>query len=870
MHTVHPNPIFKAMPRTKMTTKRKLGTAEEQTSRYTLAGAFNTIKRQLKEDQIEGEWSVSDNPEFDVSTNIFKTRDGHSSWKVQMRITGSIITVIMTGRHAGAIIEAVKRHANKVTPKKQKKAKSKNVLSQGSSSPSSDAAAGTQRLSRSRSRQNLDSAEASNDNFMRNLDQGTLTVRDERWIFKAQHFVTAVHRKYGSDVKLTIANGGQCMAVLAEKRIRGEEKRATMNFWPSSGSFTLTGIKRMRDGAPYDFFHTTIKDGPDIFDDQLIDPNTQMGLGETNDSDDPELKLKETPGGSDAENEQEEGQLHFDEDPPLGKTGGVNVIAEDIDVEDPPDGGATKVLTDVEGPRAQFVHYLTRQLFAKVVKGFRGTEGAELKFKKLHAKQFIRKIMLEQYISHTSQPPTPEMSVTHGYLIDIKRVASQKIHKWFVGQVPKWVEQAVEMTKDIGPEESIFGTSVHMMTHMRKIIADSTQTIAGLKKMVDAQAKQIAQLQKATANTCPKLDRTAPLDKPATKGELEAVERKMRGMLHGQNKGDTEAIKTWMLKEVKFAVGPLDSMSRKIKMTQDVLDSEKDKRIEAQRILLLTRERVRKLEAAVEAAGGGGQEAVLRHMREQIRVLEDAQGGNQEITDDSLRTILMKLSPEIEVMIAQAVDKIMDERPREQTSAQRRLDFQEEGTALQLGYKPPQSSPQPSPKRVKTEDGRPGGRSRSGPNSDRSSRGGGAHGSSTNVASRAGASKGGSASLQLVEEPEEKLQFTQEVKPNPITRWGHIRQEYENVETALKWAGLVSGPGLNNDAGFTYDTIRTGAFSASALERMIIKRIGNQKNGAPLNHTKMNEAVTKLVGYLEALEKKHNRQSRPGTGNGRN
>ena len=94
----------------------------------------------------------------------------------------------------------------------------------------------------------------------------------------------------------------------------------------------------------------------------------------------------------------------------------------------------------------------------------------------------------------------------------------------------------------------------------------------------------------------------------------------MRGMLHGQTKGDTEAIKTWMLKEVKFAVGPLDSMSRKIKMTKDVLDSEKDKRIEAQRILLLTRERVRKL----EASRGGGQEAVLRHMREQLHVLEEA------------------------------------------------------------------------------------------------------------------------------------------------------------------------------------------------------------------------------------------------------
>ena len=49
-------------------------------------------------------------------------------------------------------------------------------------------------------------------------------------------------------------------------------------------------------------------------------------------------------------------------------------------------------------------------------------------------------------------------------------------------------------------------------------------------------------------------------------------------------------------------------------------------------------------------------------------MLEGKQGEGQVITDDTIRTIMVKLSPEIDVMIAQAVDKLMDERPRARPS----------------------------------------------------------------------------------------------------------------------------------------------------------------------------------------------------------
>lgn len=276
-------------------------------------------------------------------------------------------------------------------------------------------------MSRSRSKQNLNGDEDINDNFVRNLDQATLTVNDERWIFKAQHFVTAVHDMYGSEVEITIANEGQCMAVLVEKRLKGVNRRVTMNFWPVSGCFTLTGVKELRNGNPYQFFHKTIHNGPDIYDDHLINPNTQMNQNEDNNDEGKELVMKMTPGGSDPDTEQEEGELHIKEE----KEVQVDAVEQDVDDEEPSgDGGASEMLTDVEGSRAQFVHYLTRQLYEKVVKGIRGGEGVELKFKKMHALKIIQNIMLEQYISHTSQPPNPEMSINHDYLLDMKKVAS--------------------------------------------------------------------------------------------------------------------------------------------------------------------------------------------------------------------------------------------------------------------------------------------------------------------------------------------------------------------------------------------------------------------------------------------------------------
>ena len=82
----------------------------------------------------------------------------------------------------------------------------------------------------------------------------------------------------------------------------------------------------MRDGEPYRFFHKTIKDGPDIFDDHLHEPNTQMGQTGENDSEEEEMKMNETPETSDAGIDREDEQLHLANEPEAGDDNGVQAV----------------------------------------------------------------------------------------------------------------------------------------------------------------------------------------------------------------------------------------------------------------------------------------------------------------------------------------------------------------------------------------------------------------------------------------------------------------------------------------------------------------------------------------------------------------
>lgn len=103
---------------------------------------------------------------------------------------------------------------------------------------------------------------------------------------------------------------------------------------------------------------------------------------------------------------------------------------------------------------------------------------------------------------------------------------------------------------------------------------------------------------------------------------------------------------------------------------------------------------------------------------------------------------------------------------------------------------------------------------------ERNNRGGGGYGPSHAI-NRAGAIRGGFGPSQEMggAQEEEKLNLSMhENKSMPTPRWTYNSFQLENVLNALKYAGMAKCPSLTNDTEFTYNAIRTGAFSASALE----------------------------------------------------
>ena len=848
------------MARTKIVPKRE--------TLYTLGGgAFTIIRNQLKADGIEGVWSISKN-KVGANTNIFSVKINKSNLQVQMRITGPLIVIIMNAKRAEVITEAVKCHATKQSPKKGKK------LSQGSSSSCSD-------------------AEASDNYIDTMLDQGTLKVIDSRWSFKAQQFCDIVHKKYGPSHPINITGGGQCSVILRSTMTRSGEKRAMMNYWPSSALFTLTGNKTLRDGDPYTFFHKMIKDGPDGINDDDDDDDLQMeAKAQTSDPEEPTLKLEDEEEGEVGQAQEDEDSIDLD-----GQDNG-EVIAVNVDVDDAEavneEGDAAILELDIQGTHSQFVSYLARQLIESVVNSIKGVNSAETTFKKTHARTLIPLIVLEQYISRTSQSPCPETSIVTGYLKDVKQISASRMVKWLEKAAVTWVTKAEKIMAGIESTDNLRSEGEIMMSHMRTIISTSSQTIAGLNKRVGEQQKALdgfkqtlAQLQKASANRLGK--KGDAMDKPATKTELIAAERKLKTFVTAQTVDIGRAITTKLEKEFNTSINTLDKKlaitNSRLTHANEQADAERAKRMEGQQDTLAAKERIRGLEAKHD--------------------------GGLEMTDEIARRFMLWATPEIKILIAQSVDRFLDGK---HVTPQ-----PESAPAMQIEY---HGMDQGSPKRPRTDEGRgkakgkgrggarggkggnhtsssnPHGNSCSSSNSNGagSSSGSSSSGSSSTYSSynspgtssrssgtgeRYGNGKGGKGKGGNRSNPQHELTLfdddvggfslnlldpaTQETKPVPQPRWEFRKLQSDNVRKALIFAGIKESQDrarhLDNNTNYTYNTIRTGAFSATALERMIYRVIREQRG--EIIESKINTAVGQLVAYLETLERRNNCPPRP-------
>ena len=774
--------------------------------------------------------------------------------EVQLQILDPLVTIPHNARHRLAIIEAVKTHARKAVsarlteqkerttdpalPKMKKQLsrgakgaspgtkaspKNKQPLSRSVSSSSSDTEASTPRkrqLSRgdtdptpyteaspARRRQPSRSSSGSNlgENAGRsyietNLDQGCLKVTSPEWVGQEETFCEAVRVAFGKSVEVKVANNATVTVHFKKHKIGGKMKGATINYYPTSGCFTLTGPKLLRDGDVYNFFHNTIEGGPNLqSDEEDTDTHTPSQMSDIDDDlEDVPVKDKVQTQESVADEAPEQG-LHLD--------------IEEGELDAPPeeDPLATNMAETLEqqlrGAHA-LPNYLAQKLVGDEIKKIKG-EGPEADYKRTHARTLIPLLVMEQYISDNSMPPDPETTIAKKYMGDAKTVSSTKLYKWLDQSMKKWVVSAAKITNfELTSDFAEAGDM--MMMHMRSTITTSMQRIAGLAKQVAALSKELHD-KSQQRNIIPKIK-----DRPVLQGTLDLELKRMKQSFASAGGIEYSSIQTDLTKNTNA-----------LENIQARLDNEAERRVEAGHALIKTRERLRKLETA-------------------------------KPSDTVVREVAARVLPELQLILDQALDKHLEAV----SSAKRTSDKPE---TLSLEFKP---SPN---KRAKTEP-------------DRRQRGNGAGGSSGGQTSSRGSkaaqrSKGRQAgrdqrrSRSRSREPppratsllldDDSDHDQPEVNPPayqamPKPRWKSVQMQLGNVAKALEFAGMTKGSVLDSCAEFTYGTIRSGAFSASALLRML-KREVPERDHQP---QRMNEAVSKMVGYFQSLESKYNMPSR--------
>jgi hypothetical protein len=95
--------------------------------------------------------------------------------------------------------------------------------------------------------------------FLEEAHNGSLRAQNESWRFKAAIFTQIISEKFG--VRTRVTNHNTVSATLSTGRVGGKTRQATINYYPPSGIFTMTGPKELRDPL-YEPFHQIVNDGP--------------------------------------------------------------------------------------------------------------------------------------------------------------------------------------------------------------------------------------------------------------------------------------------------------------------------------------------------------------------------------------------------------------------------------------------------------------------------------------------------------------------------------------------------------------------------------------------------------------------------------
>jgi hypothetical protein len=212
---------------------------QKATTTFVLTNAYATVKKHLKNSgMLRGIWTTDHT--YDSLTHAYSINR-----QTQMTITDNTITLYKQSTNYEAI-KAIVKHTN---PRENTPNKKPN---KGTKYPA-------RRTTPGRSQGEGD-AERDLAFVESEVHHGILTVQNHNWRHNVKIFTDIMENMYG--VTPVVTNNFTHSAMLARGTVRGKPRQVTLNYYPTSGKFTLTGPSHLQTPF-YDFFHKMVKDGPE-------------------------------------------------------------------------------------------------------------------------------------------------------------------------------------------------------------------------------------------------------------------------------------------------------------------------------------------------------------------------------------------------------------------------------------------------------------------------------------------------------------------------------------------------------------------------------------------------------------------------------
>ena len=254
----------------------------------------------------------------------------------------------------------------------------------------------------------LDEAQA--DDAYRNTEvhNGVLKEQNLEWQFKSKNFFDTMEASTYKSLPY-VSNEGQISVTLATY-FSGKQKHVTMNFWLSSGIFTLTGQKKFRD-PHHAFFHKLVTGGPHA----LSEPHTSPQMSDT----EPEENKEQGAAGEGKKPTQSANIIEAEEETTNKDKIVTNEETQAIIVQ-----GTNPPLT-----LPPLADYLAEQMIETVIKRTpSGTHDQQI-FKIKHTKILIPLIMKTLMVTKIMPLPGQTANLAKPYLDVVKETASVKLHK---------------------------------------------------------------------------------------------------------------------------------------------------------------------------------------------------------------------------------------------------------------------------------------------------------------------------------------------------------------------------------------------------------------------------------------------------------